>query len=408
MTRHSPIQAGASAATPSPPAVTAPPASAAAEHEETALPKSWSARRRVAVAALGAGTAVLLVASAYQLAPGAVAFVSTDNAYVKGDVTFVAPKVPGYVTAVLTENNQQVRPGQVIVKIDPIDYRSAAADAQAAVAQAQAQLRQIAAQRVLQQAQIRVADAGVVSSQATSSKTGADFARSDALVDQGAVSRQLFESAVAENVRANAAVAASRAEADFARKQLGVLDAQRLTALAQLASAQAKVMRAGADLRRTEVIAPREGRVAARNVRLGEFVNTGTRLLAITPTKGLWVEANMRETQLARIRPGDRVELRADAVPDIRFCGVVNGVQGASGSDFAVIPPDNATGNFTKIVRRFTVRIELDQKQAGLERLATGMSVTPRIAVGSSIDGRYHGGLLSWIVGGGFSCGAKP
>ena len=202
-------------------------------------------------------------------------------------------------------------------------------------------------------------------------------------------------------------VAQTEAQADFARKQLGVLDAQRLTAEAQLASAQARLMRAHADLGRTEIVAPREGRVAARNVRLGEFVNTGTRLLAITPTKGLWVEANLRETQLGRIHTGDRVEISADAVPGANYCGVVEGVQGASGSEFAVIPPDNATGNFTKIVRRFTVRILLDQNQSDLDRLATGMSVTPRIALGSHGDGRSHGGLVSWIAGGSFRCGGR-
>jgi membrane fusion protein (multidrug efflux system) len=373
----------------------------------TAPVRSWSARRRVATAFLTAGAAIVLVGAAYREAPNAVSFVATDNAYVKGDVTFVSSKVPGYVVEVGTENDRTVAPGQVLIRIDPTDYRSAVADAEAAVAQGRAAIRQIAAQRQLQQAQIQVADAGVVSAQATAGKTGADFVRSDALVTEGAVSRQLFENAQAENVRAGAGLSSSRAQAAFARRQLGVLDAQRLTAQAQLSSAEAKLMRARADLARTKVVAPREGRVAARNVRLGEFVNAGTRLLAITPTKGLWVEANLRETQLARIRAGDRVEVKADAVPGAAYCGVVEGVQGASGSEFAVIPPDNATGNFTKIVRRFTVRILLDRGQPGLERVSTGMSVTPRIATGSSVDGRAHGGPISWIVGGAFACGAR-
>ena len=369
--------------------------------------KRWAGARRVVVAFLVAGVATAAVATAQTLAPNATDFVSTDNAYVKGDVTFVSPKVAGYVTAVLTENDRQVAPGQVLVRIDPTDYRSAVGDAEAAVAQAKAAISQIAAQRLLQQAQIRVADAGIVSAQATVGKTRADFARSDALVDQGAVSRQLFESAEADNIKAGSAVAQTQAQADYARRQLGVLDAQRMTAEAQLASAAARLVRARADLDRTAVIAPREGRVAARNVRLGEFVNTGTRLLAITPTKGLWVEANLRETQLGRIRPGDRVETIVDAVPGAHFCGVVEGTQGASGSEFAVIPPDNATGNFTKIVRRFTVRILLDNNQPDLDRLATGMSVTPRIAIGSHADGKAHGGLFSWIAGGSFTCGAQ-
>ena len=366
-----------------------------------------SAAWRMALAMLAAGAAVGLVAAAYAILPNAIAFVSTDDAYIKGDVTFVSPKVGGYVTAVLTENDRQVTPGQVLVRINPTDYRSAVADAEAAIEQAKAALNQNAAQRLLQQAQIRVADAGVVSARATVAKTRTDFARSKALVGEGGVSRQLFESAETDNIRAGSAVVQSQALADYARKQLRVLDTQRSTAEAQLASAEARFVRARADLDRTSIIAPREGRVAARNVRLGEFVNGGTRLLAITPTKGLWVEANLRETQLGRIRPGDRVEMMADAVPDTRFCGTVEGAQGASGSEFAVIPPDNATGNFTKIVRRFTVRILIDGKQPDLDRLATGMSVTPLIAIGSHLDGKSHGGRLSWIAEGSFACGIK-
>lgn len=370
-------------------------------------PRRWAAARRVAVAFLVAGVATAAVAALYDTTPGSSGFISTDNAFLKGDVTFISPKVPGYVTAVETENDQLVKAGQVLVRIDSTDYRSAVADAEAAVAQQHAALRQIAAQRALQAAQIEVADSSVVAARAMQLRTGADFARSDALVGEGAISRQLFEASRAENVRAVSGVAQSRAQATFARRQIGVLDAQTLAVGAQLQSAEAKLLRARADLGRTAIVAPREGRVAARNVRLGEFVNTGTRLLAITPTKGLWVEANLRETQLPRVRPGDRVEVAVDAVPDTRFCGVVEGTQGASGSEFAVIPPDNATGNFTKIARRFTVRILLDRDQPSSERLATGMSATPRIALGSHADGRSHGGMLSWIQGGSFKCGVR-
>lgn len=370
-------------------------------------PRRWSTGKRVAVAFLAAGISTAIVAVGYKSGPGLSSFVSTDNAYLKGDVTFISPKVPGYVTAVQTENDALVVPGQVLVRIDRTDYQSAVADAQAAVAQQRAALRQIAAQRALQAAQIQVADAGIVAANATAGKTAADFARSDALVGEGAISRQLFEASRADNVRAASGVVQSRAQAAFARRQIAVLDAQTEAAQAQLQAAQAKLTRALADLGRTDIVAPREGKVAARNVRLGEFVNTGTRLLAITPTSGLWVEANLRETQLPRIRPGDRVQIRVDAAPEIRFCGAVEGVQGASGSEFAVIPPDNATGNFTKIVRRFTVRILLDPGQFGADRLATGMSVTPVIALGSHADGRAHAGLLSWLTSGSFPCGLR-
>ncbi|EQB16367.1 HlyD family secretion protein [Novosphingobium lindaniclasticum] len=366
--------------------------------------ETWLAHHRVGAAMTVAGSAFLLVAGIYAYGPQSIAFVSTDNAYVKGDVTFVSPQVPGYVTALRVENNDRVSPGQLLLEIDPTDYRAAVNDADAEVAQAEAALRQNAEQAGLQHAQVKVADAEVTSARAGAARSSADFARSNALVREGAVSRQLYETAEAENIRSRSGVTRTVAEADVARKQLDVLEAERLSGEARLQAARAKLARAEADMKRTRIVAPREGRVAARSVRLGEYVNTGTRLLAITPTRGLWVEANLRETQLGRIRPGDRVQMSVDAVPDATFCGVVEGAQGASGSEFAVIPPDNATGNFTKIVRRFTVRILLDSGQSALGRLATGMSVTPRIEVGSHVDGRSHAGLLSWLIGGTFKC----
>ncbi|MBX7489810.1 HlyD family secretion protein [Qipengyuania sp. GH25] len=335
-----------------------------------------------------------------------VAYVETDNAYVKGDITFVSSKVPGYVEEILIEDIQKVSKGDVLLRIDPIDYTSAMQDSRAALEQARASVQQIAAQHALQRAQIRAAEAGVTSAIATDRKSASELARNNSLVEIGAVSSQQVEGVAEQRTKAASAVAQARAQAEIAKKQIGVLDAQSSTAQAQLTSAQARLRRSRADLVRTTVRAPREGRVAARNVRVGEFVNPGTRLLAITPTTGLWIEANLRETQLSRVHKGDRVEIDVDAIPSRPFCGTVEGYQGASGSEFAVIPPDNATGNFTKIVRRFTVRILLDDHQPEMDRLAIGMSVTPRIAIGSHTDGRSHGGLISWLLGGGsFSCG---
>jgi membrane fusion protein (multidrug efflux system) len=368
----------------------------------------WGQYRRVALALGVAVASVFGIGAAYVRAPTMIAFVKTDNAYVKGDVTFVSSKVSGYVTKVLTENDRSVETGQPLVQIDPTDYSAAVADAEAMVAQQQAAVSQIEAQQRLQGAQIRTAQAGEIAADATFGKTRADYVRTNALIAQGAVSLQLLEATRAENIRARSSVSQSRAQVDLARTQLEVLSANHQAASAQLKGAQARLLRAKADLVRTVVLSPREGRVAARNVRLGEFVNSGTRLLAVTPTEGLWVEANLRETQLGRVRPGDRVEVSVDAIPGVQFCGTLEGYQGASGSEFAVIAPDNATGNFTKIVRRFTVRIVLDEGQPEAERLAVGMSVIPTIAVGSASDGKAHGGLLSWFVAGTFECEARP
>jgi membrane fusion protein (multidrug efflux system) len=172
---------------------------------------------------------------------------------------------------------------------------------------------------------------------------------------------------------------------------------------AALRGAEAKLFRAVNDLDATTIRAPREGLIAGRNVRVGEYVTTSARLMAVAPTRNLWVEANLRETQLSRVRPGDRVRIEVDAVRDRVYCGSVESLSGASGSEFALLPPDNATGNFTKIVRRFTVRILFDPDQPALDRLAGGMSVQPMIAIGSHADGRAHRGVLGWLAGA-FGC----
>jgi membrane fusion protein (multidrug efflux system) len=340
-------------------------------------PPTNGAGRRVAIATASVAALGLAIAASYGLWHRVTPFEATDNAYVRGDLTFVAAKVPGYVVEVATENNRRVAPGQVLARIDPRDYQAAVADAEAGLAQQKAGAAQAQAHRA-----------------------GADFARAKDLVGEGAVSRSVYDQAVAEDVRGQSTLAQSLAQGAYARRQLQVLDAQRQANLAAQLGAQAKLFKARNDLSSTVITAPREGLVAARNVRLGEYVGVGTRLMAVAPTKALWIEANLRETQLSRIRAGDRVQIRVDAASDQIFCGTVESLAGASGSEFSVIPPDNATGNFTKIVRRFPVRILFDASQSGLDRLGSGMSVEPRIAIGSHA-GRASG--LSALFGG-FRC----
>lgn len=367
----------------------------------------WASGRRILNAAVVANVCFVAVAFSYAQWHKTVDFERTDNAYIKGNLTYVSPKVSGYVTAVETENNRQVAPGDVLVRIDPSDYQVAVQTAAASVAQQNASLVQLAQEQRLQQAQIKVSEAGVISAQASLSETSADFNRAQALVDKGAISRKVYDQSEAAWTRARAALAQNQAQVVYAQQQMEVLRAERTVIDAQLHSAQATLQRANNDLSWTQIKAPREGLVAARNVRLGEYVTAGTRLMAITPTDDFWIEANLRETQLARMRQGDRVQVKVDAVPDHTYCGYVESISGASGSEFAVIPPDNASGNFTKIVRRFPIRILLDPDQPGLERLGVGMSVEPRIALGSSEDGKARPGMLSWIFLGSFTCNRK-
>jgi membrane fusion protein (multidrug efflux system) len=355
--------------------------------------------RRLITASLVAIGAGALIYGGYAVWHGVTAFEKTDNAYIKGDLTFVSTKVPGFISEVLTENHQRVAPGQVIVRIDPRDFEAAERDAKANVARERAALMQIDAQVRLQQSQIRVADAEVENAIAQQQRADAELKRAIALVKERAVSRSAYETRVAEGVQARAAVEQATAQAQFARRQLDVLAAQKQSVSALLLGAEAKLLRAQNDLEATTIRAPREGLIAGRNVRVGEYVSASTRLLAVAPTQDLWVEANLRETQLSRIHPGDRVRIDVDAIRNQPYCGSVESVSGASGSEFALLPPSNATGNFTKIVRRFTVRILLDPSQAGLERLAGGMSVQPMIAIGSHADGRAHRGFFGWLSG---------
>ena len=366
-------------------------------------PASRGTGRRVAIATASVAALGIAIAAGYGLWHRLTPYESTDNAYVRGDLTFVATKVPGYVVEVATENNRRVAPGQVLARIDPSDYQAAAADAEATLAQQKAAALQIDAQFQLQQAQIEVADAAVATARAQALRARSDFARAQDLVGDGAVSRSVYEQSTAEDVRARSTVIQSQAQAVFARRQLAVLDAQRQANRAAQQGAEAKLFKARNDLSSTVITAPREGLVAARNVRLGEYVGVGTRLMAVAPTRTLWIEANLRETQLSRIRAGDRVQIRVDAANDQVFCGTVESLSAASGSEFSVIPPDNATGNFTKIVRRFPVRILFDPRQPGLDRLGSGMSVEPRIAIGSHASGKAKG--LS-VLFGGFRCSA--
>ena len=359
--------------------------------------KAAGGRLAIAVGAIALlGT---IVTGSYALWRAVTPFESTDNAYVRGDLTFVATKVAGYVVEVDTENNRRVAPGQVLARIDPRDYDAAVRDAEASLAQLRAASLQIDAQVQLQQAQIQVADAAVAAARAQAARNAADYARAKDLVSDGAVSQSLFETSTSENARAHASLIQSQALAEFARRQLTVLAAQTAANRAAQQGAQAKLFKARNDLAATVITAPREGLIAARNVRVGEYAGVGTRLMAVAPTKALWIEANLRETQLARVRPGDRAQIRVDAVPDQVFCGTVESLSAASGSEFSVIPPDNATGNFTKIVRRFPVRILFDAGQPGLERLGSGMSVEPKIAVGSHDSGKP--------VADGFQCSGR-
>jgi membrane fusion protein (multidrug efflux system) len=305
----------------------------------------------------------------------------TNDAYVRGEITGISPRVTGYATEVLVDDDMPVKAGEVLVRIDPRDFRMAVQKAQAALDQAKASLSQIAAQRELQTSKISVAEAALRSAQAQAKSADITLGRATELLQKAAGTQATVDTATASAATAHASVDQAMANLAFEREQLAVIDANEVAAKAQAASAEANLLSSKFTLNDTEIWSPIDGLVANRKTRVGEYVTAGTRMLSVVPANNLWIEANYRETQIERMNVGDPVRINIDSYPGRSLCGYVEAVAPASGSEFALIPPDNATGNFTKIVRRFTIRIRLNAREpnAGLAR--PGMSVETAVAV---------------------------
>jgi membrane fusion protein (multidrug efflux system) len=300
---------------------------------------------------------------------------TTDDAYVGGDVTTIAPQVAGFVTAILVADNAHVAAGQVLARIDARDYQAALDRAQATVAAQQAALQSLRAQRALQQSTIRQAGADFAAKEAQSDFARIDGSRYAALAVTRSGSVQDAQRARAAEQEAAASVIAAQAGLAAARQKIDVLDAQIAQAQAAVARDQADLTRASLDLGYTQIRAPIEGYVGNRAARVGNFVSPGAYLLSIIPAQGLWVDANFKEDQLARMRPGQQARLTADAAPGKTFHGTVQSLAPGTGAVFSIIPPENATGNFTKIVQRVPVRIVLDGADGTLSTLRPGLSV---------------------------------
>ncbi len=303
----------------------------------------------------------------------------TDDAYVGGDVTVISSKVAGYVETVAVADNQVVHRGELLVKIDDRDYRAALARAQASVAAAQALLGNLDANDQLQRSVIAQADAGVSAALAEGTRARLDDARYRDLASRSAVSVESAQRAEAAARTAQAGQDRAAATQQAARRQLGVIDSQRRQAEAALAQAQAELEVARLNLSYTELRAPVDGVIGNRRARAGAYATSASQLLAVVPSHGLWIDANFKEDQLARLRVGQAVEVQADVLPGRRFKGHVASLAPATGAQFSVLPPENATGNFTKIVQRVPVRIVLDGRDGDLDVLRPGLSVKATI-----------------------------
>jgi membrane fusion protein, multidrug efflux system len=304
---------------------------------------------------------------------------STDDAYVGGDVTVIAPKVAGFIAEVAVTDNQDVHAGDLLVKLDDRDYRAALAKAVAGVAGQQATLANLDAARRLQLAVIAQAQAELAATAAEITRARYDVDRYRSLARDQFGSLQRFQQADADYQKALAADQRSHAALEAAQRQLDVIDTQKQQTQAALAGAVADRQSAQLNLGYTELRAPIDGTVGNRSARTGAYATVGAQLISLVPTNGLWVDANFKENQLARIRVGLPVTIEADVLPGQAFHGRVASLAPATGAIFSVLPPENATGNFTKIVQRIPVRIRLDGDAATLGRLRPGLSVTAEV-----------------------------
>ncbi len=301
--------------------------------------------------------------------------VSTDDAYVKADMATISAKVSGYVEAVGVVENQAVRKGDVLARIDPLDYRLAVEAAQGKIATQTVVIGRIAAQAGVQRAASEQARAALASAQADRARAEAEFARAQSLVQHNVGTEQRLDQARADRDRTAAAVLNAQAQVKGAEANLPVLDAQREEAARMRDELQVALARAARDLDFATLRAPFDGIVGNKAVQPGMLVQPGARLLTLVPPQTAYVEANFKETQLAFLRPGQVAHVRLDARADRAVDGVVESFAPASGSQFSLLPPENATGNFTKIVQRVPVRIRLPADVTRDSPVQAGLSV---------------------------------
>ena len=328
-----------------------------------------------------AGTAVALLAGAawYGWDYWTVGryLVSTDDAYVKADNTTIAPKVSGYLSEVLVGDNEHVTAGQVLARIDDRDFKVALDQAKADVAAAQAAVTSKRAQLDVQQAVIAAATATIEVDTATQTFASQENKRYTDLAATGYGSVQNAQSAQSRNAGAQAAILRDTANLASAQKQVELLKAEIAQAIAAAGRAAALQRQAELNLSYTKITSPIEAIVGNRTLRTGQFVQAGTQLMSLVPAAGAYVVANFKETQLTDVRKGQSVDIAVDMFPGQVVHGRVDSLAPASGQEFALLPPDNATGNFTKVVQRIPVKIALDHT---LIELRPGMSVIPTIA----------------------------
>jgi membrane fusion protein (multidrug efflux system) len=341
--------------------------------DQGAAKKCW----RQILAAAGA-LVVALAAGVYYIW-FVLPYESTDNAFVEGNVIPLASQVPGRVAELLVKDNQAVQPGEVLLKIDPRDYEASLAQARADLAAAHSRVDQAKAQVNVSEAKVAQAQATVVSAAAENQRAADDLKRYQS-VDSTAVSKSSFDAAQSQARSASANLEAARSQAKAAEADVTLSEAGVETANAAVQQAEAKLRQAELNLSYTQVTAPEDGRVTRRVVEQGAYIQPGQSLMAIVP-RHYWVIANFKEIQLTHLRVGQPVEVVVDAYPDRTFKGHVDSIQNGAGARFSLFPPENATGNYIKVVQRVPVKIILDDLPGNDLALGPGMSVVPKVRV---------------------------
>ncbi|MBB3541773.1 MULTISPECIES: HlyD family secretion protein [unclassified Rhizobium] len=305
--------------------------------------------------------------------------VSTDDAYVKADTSAIAPKVSGYLAEVLVRDNEPVRVGQPLARIDDRDFRTALDQAKADVAAATATLSAKRAALEIQQSTIAAARATVEVDKANETFAEQNNKRYSSLATSGYAPVQTAQQAASQIAATQATIVRDTAALDAAVKQVDLLNAELAQAKATLARSQAIEHRAELNLSYATIVAPVDGTVGNRTLRVGQYVQAGTQLMSVVPVSAAYIIANYKETQLTDVHAGQPVEIEVDTFPGRTYRGHVDSIAPASGQEFALLPPDNATGNFTKVVQRIPVKIVLDGKDTANGDLRPGMSVQPSI-----------------------------
>jgi membrane fusion protein (multidrug efflux system) len=377
-----PVQRPSTPLQPPAPAVAPAPSAPPSEPPEVAPRFGWIWPLLRVALVVAAGFLAWFIANNWNRWTGAVRYATTDDAYMTGDVTPLAAKVSGYIAKVPVTDFQVVKRGDLLVEIDPSDYEAQLAQAQANLAAAQANLANIDNQKAIQRALVRQAQANIEATTADLLRYRLEAQRQRELLRDATGTPQRVEQADANEKRSAAQLELNNAQLEQQKAVLESLDVQQKQLEAQVRAAQAQLDLARNNLAYTRIVSPADGMAGQRQVRPGQFVNVGTQVISVVPLPNIWVIANYKETQMTNVRIGQRARVTVDAFPDLVLHGHVDSWSPGTGITFALLPPDNATGNFTKVVQRMPVKIVLDPAPALGTLVRPGMSVIATIDTG--------------------------